>query len=249
MLQSGCNETYSLLTHAWLHRPRTGGGCGCDYHPPCGGLVYESQPIMKLHPLLHSKSLVSDQVSSQEVSIILNSLEQVILRGVRGAVVEFGCYVGTTSLFIRRLLDAHGIEGAFHVYDSFEGLPEKTKADMSVAGDQFLPGELRATKKALLTHFYKAGLKPPVVHKGWFKQLTTQDVPDQIMFAFLDGDYYDSIRDSLSCITHKLLPGAVIVVDDYANEALPGARRAVNEWMHGRSGNIRVEASLAIIQT
>ena len=67
------------------------------------------------------------------------------------------------------------------------------------------------------------------------------------MLAFLDGDYYESIRDSLRVITSKLLPGAVIIVDDYANEALPGAARAVDEWIRDRGVVLRVEASLAII--
>jgi O-methyltransferase len=55
--------------------------------------------------------------------------------------MEFGCYVGTTSLFIRRLLDQTG-EGTrpFHVYDSFEGLPPKTQADASAAGADWQAG-------------------------------------------------------------------------------------------------------------
>jgi hypothetical protein len=41
--------------------------------------------------------------------------------------------------------------------------------------------------------------------------------------------------------------GAIIVVDDYANEALPGVARAVDEWLRIHGGKLRVEASLAII--
>lgn len=204
---------------------------------------------MSLHALVNSHPLVSDQVSQLEVSIILYQLSGLLERGVRGAVVEFGCYEGTTSLFIRRLLDGMHHEGPFHVYDSFEGLPEKTKSDMSAAGEQFRAGELFASKKQLLRHFHRAGLMPPVIHKAWFNLLTPADVPDGIMFAFLDGDYYESIRDSLRLITPKLLIGAIIIVDDYANEALPGARRAVDEWCRGRTVKLRVEASLAIITT
>lgn len=190
---------------------------------------------------------MSDQVSQLEVSIILRQLAGLLERGMRGAVVELGCYEGTTSLFIRRLLDGAHHEGPFHVYDSFEGLPEKTKPDMSAAGEQFRAGELFASKKQLLRHFHRAGLVPPVVHKAWFNDLAPTDMPDGIMFAFLDGDYYESIRDSLHLITPKLLPGAIIVVDDYANEALPGAHRAVEEWCQGRTVTLRVEASLAIM--
>jgi len=204
---------------------------------------------MKLHPFLQSHTLISDQVSPQEVSIILGELEALLGRGARGSVVEFGCYTGTTSLFIRRILDAFAYDGPFHVYDSFAGLPGKSLHDQSAAGEQFLPGELAATKKQLMQHFHKARLRPPIAHKAWFDQLNPGDVPDEIMFAFLDGDYYESIRHSLRLITPKLMKGATIIVDDYANEALPGAGRAVDEWCRGRRVNLRVEASLAIIRT
>ena len=218
-----------------------------DYHSSCGRILYES--LMSLHPLVSAYPLVSDQVSQLEVSIILNQLDGLLKKSMRGAVVEFGCYEGTTSLFLRRLLDTFHHEGPLHVYDSFEGLPEKTGSDMSAAGEQFRAGELFASKKQLLRHFHRANLVPPVIHKAWFNLLTPSDIPDGIMYAFLDGDYYESIRDSLRLITPKLLPGAVIIVDDYANEALPGAHRAVEEWCQGRTVKVRVEASLAIITT
>lgn len=202
---------------------------------------------MNLHRFVRSYALISDQVSPIEVSIILRALERLLTQGIRGAVVEFGCYAGTTSLYLRRLLDDVCHDGPFHVYDSFAGLPEKSALDISAAGEQFRPGELHATKKQFLRNFHKAGLVPPVIHKGWFDRLTDADVPGEIMFAFLDGDYYESIRDSLHLITPKLMPGAVVIVDDYANEALPGAHRAVDEWCKGRGVTLRVEASLAII--
>lgn len=72
-------------------------------------------------------------------------------------------------------------------------------------------------------------------------------MPEIISFAFLEGDYYESIQDSLRLIENKLAPGAVIVVDDYANEALPGAALAVDEWVRSRGLRVRVEASLALI--
>ena len=98
-------------------------------------------------------------------------------------------------------------------------------------------------------NFKKARLRLPRVHKGWFSQLTSDDIPDDVTYAYLDGDYYESIRDSLRAIEPKLLPGAVVVVDDYANEALPGAARAVDEWLAGRGARLRVESSLAVIYT
>ena len=198
--------------------------------------------------LLRTYPIISDQVDERELRVLLRELEWLLKAGYQGSVVEFGCYVGTTSLFIRRLLDVYRHAGVFHVYDSFAGLPEKSAQDASAAGEQFVAGELAATRKGFFQQFKKAGLRPPVVHKAWFAELTPQDVPEDIMFAFLDGDYYQSIMDSLRLVAPKLTPDAVLVVDDYANEALPGAARAADAWLQAHPGfRCRVEASLAVI--
>jgi len=181
--------------------------------------------------LLAKYPLASDQVSKDQLRVILSELDAVLARDLDGAVVEFGCYIGTTSLFIRRLLDARQDDREFHVYDSFAGLPPKTAPDASRAGEQFQAGELAVSKKQFLQQFQKAGLRPPVVHKGWFKGLTPADVPTSLAFAFLDGDFYESIRDSLHLVLPHLQPGGTIVIDDYAREALPGAARAAHELL------------------
>jgi len=197
--------------------------------------------------LLGKYPLISDQVSKDQLRVILTELEKV-LPGLDGAIVEFGCYIGTTSLFIRRLLDTYNDTREFHVYDSFAGLPPKTTQDESRAGDQFQAGELAVSKKQFLQQFQKACLRPPIVHKGWFSNLAGDDVPPKIAFAFLDGDFYESIRDSLRLVLPRMQQGGVIVVDDYAREALPGAAKAVHELVSPtQKGNIRVAHNLAII--
>lgn len=197
--------------------------------------------------LLERYPIISDQVSRQELGVILAELEKALHEDFE-AVVEFGCYAGTTSLFIRRMLDERDSLAVFHVYDSFEGLPEKVRQDQSPVGEQFVAGELAVSKKTFLHNFKIAGLRPPIIHKGWFGAFHEADIPQAIGFAFLDGDYYESIRDSLKLIEHRLAPKATIIVDDYANEALPGAATAVDEWCAARGYAVRrIVASLAII--
>lgn len=196
--------------------------------------------------LIRKHGVISDQVDAAELAVILELFIESLK--VQGAVVEFGCYIGTTSHYIRRLLDAHNDPREYHVYDSFEGLPEKVGQDASPAGEQFQAGELAVSKKQFITEFKKANLQLPVIHKGWFNQLEASAVPEPISFAFLDGDYYESIRDSLRLIEPKLAQGALIVVDDYANEALPGAAKAADEWCRQRGLTVRVQRSLGIIR-
>jgi O-methyltransferase len=191
--------------------------------------------------------LVSDQIEYPELMVIIRELNRVIQNKVEGAVVELGCFSGTTSLFIQRALQAENINRPFHVYDSFQGLPEKVQEDNSPAGTQFKAGELLTTKQEFIKNFRKANLQLPKIHKAWFEELTRNDMPPSIAFAFLDGDFYTSISASLAVITPLLSPGACIVIDDYQSEALPGARKAVDEWAQKYNHHVRSEQSLAII--
>jgi O-methyltransferase len=192
--------------------------------------------------------LVSDQIDYNELAVITREAERILMNDMRGAFVELGCYAGTTSLFLQRLLKQYNSDNQFHVYDSFSGLPEKTAEDNSPAGWQFKGGELQASKTQFIKHFRQAGLPLPKIHAGWFEQLTTSDVPNDIIFAFLDGDFYSSIKSSLNVITPQLAKNAVIIIDDYTNEALPGARRAADEWAITHGLTIIPEKSLGIIR-
>ena len=117
------------------------------------------------------------------------------------------------------------------IYDSFEGLPEKSVEDESAIGVDFKKGELAVTKREVKERFLRAGLPVPVMKKGWFEGLTEGDLPEEIAFAFLDGDLYKSIRDSLRLVGPKMAIGGAIIVHDYYNSALPGVEKAVDEWL------------------
>lgn len=180
---------------------------------------------------------------------MLGELESVLQADIPGDVVEFGCYIGTTSLFIRRLLDAYTQAGErrFYAYDSFEGLPPKTAEDLSPAGEQFKSGALQVSKKRFLQEFRRARLVPPITHKGWFNELTDKQLPEAIAFAFLDGDFYGSILDSLRLVVPRLTPGAVISIDDYDRAALPGVARATAAFFRG-SVHLRAQSGIGVIR-
>lgn len=195
--------------------------------------------------LLSKYPIISDQVTRAELAIVLAELGRVLQNKVSGDVVEFGCYVGTTSLFLKRMLA--GSDKRLHVYDSFAGLPDKTSADASPLGEQYKAGELFAAKSEFIKNFKQAGLELPVIHKGWFNELTPSDVPAQICFAYLDGDFYESIKQSLTLIWPRLAKGAVVVVDDYSHQGLPGAKKAVDQWLTTHNYGLRTQESLAIL--
>lgn len=235
--------------------------------------------------LIQKYPIISDQIEPDELRVILENLEKALDLGVSGDIVEFGCFVGTTSLFIQRLIierrkqaerltglalepvsvrprstdqDVQGygdestgvvkpemvknlavqdtlnlgrLDGArpvrFWVYDSFDGLPDKTKEDESPIGVDFKRGELRSTKAEFIHNFRRANLPLPIITKKWFHEIEDHELPEKISFAFLDGDYYKSIRASLSLVIPRMQKGGLILIDDYDNPALPGVQEAV----------------------
>lgn len=169
----------------------------------------------------------NDQVSEKETEKIIELARKAL--SVEGDYVEMGCYKGDTSLLLAEIVRDHSKK--LWIYDSFEGLPEKGAEDSSVLGEHFKGGELYVTKREVKSRFLKAGLPVPVIKKAWFSELDSDDLPDSIAFAFLDGDFYESIKDSLKLVVPKMVKGGVLVVHDYSNSALPGVRKAVDEYL------------------
>lgn len=192
------------------------------------------------------------QVSDKETAILLELLNSTA--DVPGDVVELGCYKGDTSLLLEKALERSPAlksqpEKHLWLYDSFEGLPAKTKEDSSVAGDNFKAGELLVTKREVVMRFKKAGLKVPRIRKNFFENLDPeQDFPELVSFAFLDGDLYGSIRTSLELVWKKLDKNATVVVHDYNNPELPGVSKALEEWSKNHQFTIAQRETLAIIK-
>ena len=178
----------------------------------------------------------NDQVSEKETAKILELASRCL--DVKGDFVEMGCYRGDTSLLLADILKDSSKK--LWMYDSFEGLPEKSEFDESALGVQFKAGELGVTKREVKLRFLKAGLPVPVIKKAWFRDLTGDDLPEKIAFSFLDGDFYESIRDSLKLVVPKMVDGGVLVVHDYNNPALLGVKKAVDEWMLGKNVDFEV---------
>lgn len=197
----------------------------------------------------------NDQVSDVETEKILSIARKCLV--IDGDFVELGCYKGDTSLLLAEILQDYRdnlVEKVVEnyvkklwIYDSFEGLPEKSEFDDSAIGVDFKGGELFVTKREVKERFLRAGLPLPIIKKAWFNELTGKDLPEKIAFAFLDGDFYESIRDSLRLIEEKMARGGVIIVHDYNNQALPGVAKAVDEWLTSKNMKITNYQSLAII--
>jgi O-methyltransferase len=172
---------------------------------------------------------------------IFHLVSQALCYGVPGDLVELGCNKGQTSVVIQKIIEHCGSDRILHVYDSFEGLPETTEGDV---GTPFRGGWMKVSSDIVLDNFRRYSLRPPQIHAGWFEHTLPTELPDQICFAYLDGDFYESILISLQHVYPRLSSGAVCVVDDYCDSArsewnfLPGVKRACDDFFADKPDRI-----------
>jgi hypothetical protein len=121
-----------------------------------------------------------------------------------GQVLEFGVNAGGTIRHLAKLMPDRKIHG----FDSFEGLPEAWSGNNLPAGA-----------------FSRGGKLPKVpanvtLHKGWFNDTLPGFVaanPAPIAFLHVDCDIYASTKTIFDGLAPQIVPGTVIVFDEFFN--------------------------------
>jgi O-methyltransferase len=168
----------------------------------------------------------------EQVNSLVTKLYSLIENNVEGDVVELGCYVGESSKYLMKTLVETNSRKNLFVYDSFEGLPDLSKWEENTG---WRPRTLNTTEEILISNFRENNLPLPIIHKDWFKNIPEYKIPDKICFAFLDGDFYDSIYDSLTKIYDKVVDGGVIFFHDYLRPDLPGVDAAIRDFLNTKN--------------
>lgn len=173
-------------------------------------------------------SIISFSQIEMLVDLLLNTIDDKI----EGDVVELGCYVGESSKYLMKTLVETSSNKKFYVYDSFEGLPELSKFEENTG---WRPGTLKTTQDVLIGNFEKNNLPLPTITKSWFKDIPEDKLPEKISFAFLDGDFYTSIYESLEKIWDRVSDGGIICVHDYNRHDLPGVKLAIDDFLKSKN--------------
>ncbi len=192
--------------------------------------------MLNVEEFVDENEIVSPMMSYWRIVSVLKQLQGVLDAGVPGAIVELGCNVGTTSVFIRKLLNHYGSDRESHVYDSWQGLPAKDPRDEPVwpSDLNYKEGDCETSKERFLTHFDWRKQEPPVIHSGWFAEIPDEEYPESICFALFDGYFYSSIVDSFDKVYHKMSSGSIIFIDDCGWDVLPGVEMACTEFLRGK---------------
>jgi len=197
----------------------------------------------KIINLIESHGIISSMMTKHQMFGVIYYLDKILNTNLEGDIVELGCNIGTTSLYIRTIMDIYNSKKEFHVYDSWEGLPEKLPEDTDMTNKYniyFQKGSCTTSKYKFINVFKTIGLTMPTIHSGWFKEISDHKYPEKICFAFLDGDFYSSITDSLNKIYHKMVKGGIIIIDDCGNGFLPGCKKAVEDFLEDKEENLEL---------
>jgi hypothetical protein len=78
---------------------------------------------------------------------------------------------------------------------------------------------------------YSTGYDKSKIHfiKGKVEDTIPKSAPDQIAILRLDTDWYQSTRHELEHLYPRLVPGGILIIDDYGY--WQGARKAVDEYI------------------
>lgn len=119
-----------------------------------------------------------------------------------GLNLEFGVFKGKSiNYFAKRLPDHH-----FHGFDSFEGLAEDWTGYHLPKGTFDLGGKLPEVQGNV------------TLHKGWFDKTLPdflEENAQSITLCHIDCDTYESSLYVLKTIAPRLIPGSVLVFDEY----------------------------------
>jgi len=119
-----------------------------------------------------------------------------------GLLLEFGVFQGSSINFFAERFHAEEIHG----FDSFEGLAEDWTGYHLPKGTFDMQGSLPSVRQNV------------VLHKGWFNKTLPNFLKKnryEIKFCHVDCDTHESSKYVLEQISPRLVPGSVIVFDEY----------------------------------
>lgn len=162
-------------------------------------------------------------VSRDRCFVLWKTLQQAMR--LRGDVIECGVFRGGTALLEALTIRNQGRADTrqLHLFDSFEGMPKTTDGI-----DRFESGDFSTTSVEAVGRLFKP-FSFVNLHVGYIPDTFAGLNISSIAWAHVDVDIYQSVRDCISFIYPRLVPGGYLIFDDYGFPSCASARRAVDE--------------------
>lgn len=162
-----------------------------------------------------------------------------------GDTAEAGVRLGKGSLFL--LAGLRDRDRPHHLCDSFEGLSEPSQHDRLSNGEhRWESGKFAVDLPQVRANF--ASHPQTLIHQGWIPHCFADMQDRKFALAHIDVDLYEPTLDSLKFFYPRLVPGGVIVCDDYGFASCPGARKALDEFFADKpEGIIELPTGQALV--
>jgi O-methyltransferase len=163
-------------------------------------------------------------VVSPDRCYILTSLARYAVH-LPGQFAECGVFNGGTALLQARILK-NGDDKKLYLFDSFQGLPKINEAkDRWFSEGDYATRSLEAVEE-LLGEFRDA----IDIRCGWIPETFRGLESERYAFAHMDVDLYQSALDCCNYFYPRLVPGGVLLFDEYGFAAARGEKDAVDEF-------------------
>jgi O-methyltransferase len=181
--------------------------------------------------------------SPERVSALIESVQFIVQNRIPGCIVECGVWRGGSMMAVALALRNVGAPSReLHLFDTFEGMPKPTKADVDLKGhsagsffrklqtgpdtSNYCRASMEEVRQAMNSTGYDEGLVHLV--KGRVEETIPKHAPDSIALLRLDTDWYESTKHELEHLFPRLSKHGILIIDDYGH--WQGARRAVDEY-------------------
>jgi hypothetical protein len=152
---------------------------------------------------------------------------------LEGDTAECGVYMGASSYLMCHAM-AGGPKRTHFVFDSFEGLSEPDAEDtpFTETAKRWKKGDLSVSEEDVRRNL--AQFDNIEYLKGWIPDRFPEVADRRFVFVHIDVDLYQPTYDSIAFFFDKLVPGGVLLCDDYGSHWCAGARKAFDEFLADR---------------
>jgi O-methyltransferase len=176
----------------------------------------------RLYDPIRSHTLVSPERCWMLLHLMRHAL------ALSGDFAEFGVFRGGTALLAAEVLrDAHDAR-PLHLFDSFAGMPATS------AGEPFARGDFGETSEAAVRALVAPAGANVSFHAGFIPDTFQGLAIPQLAFAHVDVDLYQSVLDCIEFVYPRLVPGGIMVFDDYGFPSCSRAREATDRAFAAR---------------
>lgn len=144
-----------------------------------------------------------------------------------GSLIEIGVWRGGTGALIAKKAKLCGITEKVFLCDTFSGVIKAGAHDTAYRGGEHADTSRRVVEELIATRFR---LDNVVVLEGSFPDQTGRDVEhERFRLCHVDVDVYQSAKDIVEWVWDRMVPGGIIVFDDYGFSACDGITKYVEE--------------------